>query len=395
VVRLTAAAPAVHMTMRVVHGAVLAPLCSRPPSHYFCAACWTLSNVAAGTPSQVAAVIDSACMPRAFTLCAEPTTDAGVRAEACWVVLNALTCGSERQVEALVRAGAVRALTALLGDPSMLSMAVDALEKILAVGERLSSAAAAHMVSRGRGVAAAAPAAPASNSKGALAAPPAKASKKAGAAGPPYVASTALAAPIVGHAKPPLAVTVLPIALAGPPATVASSSASAPDSTRGSPSLGPVLVQPAAGGLQRASIGFSLPASAEPGGGKSVTSSSADGIKPTIVSPRDVAAASSRALCTDSAELMAGGSSSLASVAPVSQGCGKCAHCTPIITTPPGGGATAAGTFPLSWMPPTTVTLPLPAASMSSEEVLLFEAKLLLDTCRRELLSSSRQGGAL
>ena len=105
-------------------------------------ACWTMSNVAAGSAAQIQvsrprpisraltasaaapnhfshhstapataprrcpssrpraqAVLDSGCTPRATHLCLDSSTDASVRNEACWIVLNSVSCGTESQVE--------------------------------------------------------------------------------------------------------------------------------------------------------------------------------------------------------------------------------------------------------------------------------------------------------
>jgi hypothetical protein len=72
-----------------------------------------------------------------------------VRNEACWIILNSISCGTEMQIEALVRAGAVRVLCQLLPEPSMSQMALEGLEKILAVCEALSKRAGERPAQRG------------------------------------------------------------------------------------------------------------------------------------------------------------------------------------------------------------------------------------------------------
>jgi len=98
-------------------------------------ACWTLSNIAAGTVGQIQAVIDSGAIGPLVTLVGEKTTDQEVRSEACWVVLNATSCGSDRQIEVLVEEGCVSVLGVLLGEPSMVMMALEGLERVLQVEE--------------------------------------------------------------------------------------------------------------------------------------------------------------------------------------------------------------------------------------------------------------------
>lgn len=101
-------------------------------------ACWTMSNVAAGSSVQIQAVLDSGCIPRATHLCTDPSTDPSVRNEACWIILNSISCGTEQQIDSLVRKGAVRVLCQLLPEPTMSVMALEGLEKILNVIETLS-----------------------------------------------------------------------------------------------------------------------------------------------------------------------------------------------------------------------------------------------------------------
>lgn len=98
-------------------------------------ACWTLSNIAAGTVDQIQAVIDSGAIPPLVKLVSEKTTDQEVRSEACWVVLNATSCGSDSQIEVLVMEGCVSVLGVLLSEPSMVMMALEGLERVLQVEE--------------------------------------------------------------------------------------------------------------------------------------------------------------------------------------------------------------------------------------------------------------------
>lgn len=98
-------------------------------------ACWTLSNIAAGTVDQIQAVIDSEAIPPLVKLVNDKNTDQEVRSEACWVVLNATSCGSDQQIEVLVAEGCVSVLGLLLEDASMVSMALEGLERVLQVEE--------------------------------------------------------------------------------------------------------------------------------------------------------------------------------------------------------------------------------------------------------------------
>ncbi|KDO32339.1 hypothetical protein SPRG_02818 [Saprolegnia parasitica CBS 223.65] len=98
-------------------------------------ACWTLSNIAAGTVDQIQCVLDSGCIPSLMNLASSDATDTEVRSEACWVVLNATSCGSDSQIEYLVNEGCIQILGNLLEETSMVMMALEGLERILQVGE--------------------------------------------------------------------------------------------------------------------------------------------------------------------------------------------------------------------------------------------------------------------
>jgi hypothetical protein len=98
-------------------------------------AAWTLSNIAAGTVEQIQAVIDSGAIPPLVNLVRDERTDQEVRSEACWVVLNATSCGSDSQIELLVDEGCVSVLGVLLSEASMVLMALEGLERVLQVEE--------------------------------------------------------------------------------------------------------------------------------------------------------------------------------------------------------------------------------------------------------------------
>lgn len=97
--------------------------------------CWTLSNIAAGTISQIQAVIESGVITPLVELVSDPSTDKEVRSEACWVVLNATSCGSDEQIEILVEEGCVNVLGVLLAEPSMIMMSMEGLERVLQTEE--------------------------------------------------------------------------------------------------------------------------------------------------------------------------------------------------------------------------------------------------------------------
>ena len=105
-------------------------------------ACWTFSNIAAGTVSQIQCVLDSGAIAPLVALASSASTNPDVKIEACWVLLNATSCGSEQQIEYLVQHGCVSVLCDLLSHQNMLVMAVEGLEKLLQVGDDVACRAA-------------------------------------------------------------------------------------------------------------------------------------------------------------------------------------------------------------------------------------------------------------
>ena len=102
-------------------------------------ACWTLSNIAAGTISQIQAVIDCGAIPPLVELVSKKLTDKEVRSEACWVVLNATSCGNDQQISILVEEGCVDVLGVLLKEPNMVMMALEGIERVLQCEEAKDS----------------------------------------------------------------------------------------------------------------------------------------------------------------------------------------------------------------------------------------------------------------
>jgi len=102
-------------------------------------ACWTLSNIAAGTASQIQAVIDSGAIRPLVDLVNNDLTDKEVRSEACWVVLNATSCGNDTQISILIEEGCVSVLGVLLTEPNMVMMALEGIERVLQTEEARDS----------------------------------------------------------------------------------------------------------------------------------------------------------------------------------------------------------------------------------------------------------------
>ena len=100
-------------------------------------ACWTVSNITAGNTEQIGAVIDSGLLPPLVELLL--TAEFDIKKEAAWAISNATSGGSPEQIAALVGAGAIEPLCNLLDaqDARIISVALEGLDNILKVGERL------------------------------------------------------------------------------------------------------------------------------------------------------------------------------------------------------------------------------------------------------------------
>lgn len=127
--------------IRCVRGATHQPILHPPAltttSHH-CRkeTCWLLSNVAAGSPQQVARLVETASvLSMVITQMASGEWD--VKKEAAWVVSNVATGGTAAHVGRLVECGAVQPLCDLLevGDVHVVEIALDALEAVLRTGQ--------------------------------------------------------------------------------------------------------------------------------------------------------------------------------------------------------------------------------------------------------------------
>ncbi len=102
-------------------------------------ACWTLSNITAGSQSQIQAVIDAKLIPPLVNLLCNADFD--IKKEAACAIANALRGGSSEQIGHLVatqHGGCVRPLCNLLaaGDNRIVTAVLDALESILNAGRQ-------------------------------------------------------------------------------------------------------------------------------------------------------------------------------------------------------------------------------------------------------------------
>jgi hypothetical protein len=91
--------------------------------------CYSLSNVAAGTPEQLQAVLDADIISIVSNLLLSKDTDEKVKIEATWVLSNA-TNGTLAQMEMLVSNGAEAALRAAIDLEGANEPATEGLKKL-------------------------------------------------------------------------------------------------------------------------------------------------------------------------------------------------------------------------------------------------------------------------
>lgn len=98
--------------------------------------CWAISNITAGRPEQIQAVIDNNLMSPLIAILAG-NGEFDVRKEACWAVSNAIVGGNTTQIHTIVELGAMDAFAAVLtcSDAKTLTVALEALEKIFSLGD--------------------------------------------------------------------------------------------------------------------------------------------------------------------------------------------------------------------------------------------------------------------
>ncbi len=98
-------------------------------------ACWTVSNITAGTKDQIQAVIDSGLIPPLIGLLA--TAEFDIKKEAAWAISNATSGGTADQIKYLVHNGCIKPLCELLSvaDTRIITVALEGLENILKVGQ--------------------------------------------------------------------------------------------------------------------------------------------------------------------------------------------------------------------------------------------------------------------
>merc|ERR1712118_182548 len=99
-------------------------------------ACWLLSNVTAGTPDQIQAVIDVGLLSRVVELCLGGSSHM-IRKEAFWTIANLAVGGRNDQIHVAVDLGLIKALVEGLsfqGDAQLICAVIDGLSNVLKVG---------------------------------------------------------------------------------------------------------------------------------------------------------------------------------------------------------------------------------------------------------------------
>lgn len=100
-------------------------------------ACWTISNITAGSPIQIQSVIDANLIPPLINIL--QNADFRTKKEACWALSNATSGGlaEPNQIRYLVSQGCIKPLCDLLQtlDNKIIQVALDGLENILKVGD--------------------------------------------------------------------------------------------------------------------------------------------------------------------------------------------------------------------------------------------------------------------
>uniref|UniRef100_A0A0E0JI38 Importin subunit alpha n=1 Tax=Oryza punctata TaxID=4537 RepID=A0A0E0JI38_ORYPU len=108
-------------------------------------ACWTISNITAGTKEQIQAVINANIIAPLLHLLQHAEFD--VRKEVAWAISNATSGGTHDQIEYLVSQGCIKPLCDLLvhQDSKTVLICLEALDNILRVGEAKKNLGACNM----------------------------------------------------------------------------------------------------------------------------------------------------------------------------------------------------------------------------------------------------------
>ncbi|KAL8544949.1 hypothetical protein ACS0TY_005232 [Phlomoides rotata] len=98
-------------------------------------ACWTISNITAGNRDQIQAVIEAGIISPLVALL--QSAEFEIKKEAAWAISNATSGGTNDQIKFLVHEGCIKPLCDLLicPDPRIVTVCLEGLENILKVGE--------------------------------------------------------------------------------------------------------------------------------------------------------------------------------------------------------------------------------------------------------------------
>lgn len=122
----------------------LVPLLSHNRKNVRKEVCWVLSNVAAGSSSQLKQLVEQKNMLAKVLQQMGSSIEWDVRKEAAWVISNVATSAPRDIIVRLVELGAVNHLCELLevDDSKVILIALDAVEAILKVGEQIGDGTA-------------------------------------------------------------------------------------------------------------------------------------------------------------------------------------------------------------------------------------------------------------
>lgn len=128
------------ITQVVVDMGLLVPLkrlLSSPKNNLKKEACWCISNITAGTLSQIRAVYEQGIFPVLIQILHQ--SDFKTKREACWAICNATSCfdSSPDIIRYLISNGVMKPLVKMLevDEPKILQVTLDGFENILQVGE--------------------------------------------------------------------------------------------------------------------------------------------------------------------------------------------------------------------------------------------------------------------
>jgi len=118
----------------------LLPLLGHPRSGVRKEACWSVSNVLAGNPHQIQCCIDAGLIPPILQRLREDRQD--IKREASWCIANAVSGANSKQIIIFVEdMFIIPPLVGLLtvDDESLVDMTLDAIERVLQVGNKLAT----------------------------------------------------------------------------------------------------------------------------------------------------------------------------------------------------------------------------------------------------------------